>query len=43
MAMALAGETDYMVTGERRAGLLQREHLGRTRIVTPARFCAYAL
>lgn len=40
LAMALAGDADYLVTGDRRAGLLQRGHFGRTRIVTPAAFCA---
>lgn len=40
LAMALTGEVDYLVTGDRRAGLLQRGHVGRTRIVTPAGFCA---
>jgi putative PIN family toxin of toxin-antitoxin system len=43
LAMALAGEVDYLVTGDRRAGLLQRGHIGRSRIVTPSRFCAEAL
>lgn len=43
LAMALAGEADYLVTGDHRAGLLQRASLGRTRIVTPAIFCAEAL
>ncbi len=43
LAMALAGATDYLVTGDRRAGLLQRGRIGRTRIVTPAIFCAEAL
>lgn len=43
LAMAQAGEADYLVTGDRRAGLLQRGSLGRTRIVTPAAFCAEAL
>jgi hypothetical protein len=42
-AMALAGEADYLVTGDRRAGLLQLGHAGRARIVTPALFCALAL
>ena len=41
--MALAGEADYLVTGDRRAGLLQRGSAGRARIVTPATFCAEAL
>ena len=40
LAMALAGQADYLVTGDRRAGLLQRGSMGRTRIVTPAVFCA---
>ena len=43
LAMALAGETDYLVTGDRRAGLLQRGSIGRTRIVTPTIFYAEAL
>ncbi|MBU2731704.1 MAG: putative toxin-antitoxin system toxin component, PIN family [Betaproteobacteria bacterium] len=43
LAMAMAGEADYLVTGDRRAGLLQRGGIGRTRIVTPAIFCAEAL
>ena len=43
LAMALAAEADYLVTGDRRAGLLQRGSLGRTRIVIPAIFCAEAL
>ncbi|QFG77314.1 putative toxin-antitoxin system toxin component, PIN family [Acidithiobacillus sp. 'AMD consortium'] len=43
LAMAMAGEADYLVTGDRRAGLLQRGGIGRTRIVTPATFCAEAL
>jgi uncharacterized protein len=43
LAMALAGAADYLVTGDHRAGLLQRGSVGRTRIVTPATFCAEAL
>ena len=43
LAMALAGDADYLVTGDHRAGLLQRGSHGRTRIVTPATFCAGAL
>ncbi|MBI2570690.1 MAG: putative toxin-antitoxin system toxin component, PIN family [Candidatus Schekmanbacteria bacterium] len=43
LAMALAGEADYLVTGDRHAGLLQRGSIGRARIVTPAVFCAEAL
>ncbi len=43
LAMALAGDADYLVTGDRRAGLLQKGNLGRTRIVTPAAFCLKVL
>lgn len=43
LAMALAGEADYLVTGDRRAGLLQQGSIGRTRIVTPTTFCAEVL
>ena len=43
LAMALAGQTHYLVAGDRGAGLLQRGSIGRTRIVTPALFCAEAL
>ena len=43
LAMAYAGKADYLVTGDRRAGLLERGHLGRTRIRTPTAFCAEVL
>ena len=43
LAMAVAGEAGYLVTGDHRAGLLQRGHFGRTRILTPVAFCAAAL
>jgi putative PIN family toxin of toxin-antitoxin system len=43
LAMALAGDADYLITGDRRAGLLQRGYIERTRIVTPAVFCAEVL
>jgi len=43
LAMAAIGNADYLVTGDRRAGLLQRGHLGRTRIITPTAFCAEVL
>ena len=43
LAMALASDADYLVTGDRRAGLLQSGSIGRRRIVTPAAFCAEAL
>ncbi len=40
VVMALAGEADYLVTGDRRAGLLQMGCVSRARIVNPATFCA---
>jgi putative PIN family toxin of toxin-antitoxin system len=43
LAMASQGNADYLVTGDHRSGLLQREHIERTRIVTPAVFCAEVL
>ncbi|TRZ68260.1 MAG: putative toxin-antitoxin system toxin component, PIN family [Rhodocyclaceae bacterium] len=43
LAMAIAGQVDFLVTGDQRAGLLKRVHLDNTRILTPAAFCAEAL
>ncbi|ALR06295.1 putative toxin-antitoxin system toxin component, PIN family [Xylella fastidiosa] len=43
LAISLVGEADYLVTGDRRAGLLQLGSIGRTRIVNPATFCAEVL
>jgi len=43
LAMAIAGDADYLVTGDSRAGLLQKGSLGRTQIVTPVAFCSKAL
>ena len=43
LAMARVGEADYLVTGDHRAGLLQRGHFNRTRIVTLVGFCTQAL
>jgi predicted nucleic acid-binding protein len=43
LSMALASEADYLVTGDRRAGLLQLGSAGRTRIVSPATFCVEVL
>ena len=43
LAMAVASEAEYLVTGDYRAGLLQRGSVGRTRIVTPAAFCTAAM
>ena len=41
--MALTGEANYLVTGDRRAGLLEQGNAGRARIITPANFCIEAL
>jgi putative PIN family toxin of toxin-antitoxin system len=43
LSMAVASEADYLVTGDRRAGLLQRGSAGRTRIISPATFCTEVL
>jgi hypothetical protein len=43
LAMAIAGDADYLVTGDSRAGLLQKGSLGRAQIVTPVAFCSKAL
>jgi len=43
LAMALAGNADYLVTGDRRSGLLEKQNIGRTRIVTPSVFRTVAL
>jgi putative PIN family toxin of toxin-antitoxin system len=43
VAMAIAGDADYLVTGDRRAGLLQKGSLGRTRVLAPAAFCSEVL
>jgi uncharacterized protein len=38
LGMAAAGEADYLVTGDKRAGLLAMGSYGKTRILTPAAF-----
>ena len=43
LAMAQVAQVDVLITGDRRAGLLQIGSHGRTRIMTPADFCAQAL
>jgi uncharacterized protein len=43
LGMAAAGEADYLVTGDKRAGLLAMGSYGRTRIVTPGEFVARVL
>ncbi len=43
LAMAQAGEAQYLVTGDHRAGILQLGHFGGTRILTPSAFCTVTL
>jgi len=43
VAMTLAGDADYLVTGDRRAGLLRLGSIARARVLTPAAFCAAVL
>ena len=43
LALAEAALADYLVTGDKRAGLLSRKRFGRTRILTAAAFCRDAL
>jgi uncharacterized protein len=43
LGMAKAGDADYLVTGDKRAGLLALGSYGRTRIVTPGVFVAEVL
>ncbi|MFD2190292.1 putative toxin-antitoxin system toxin component, PIN family [Pistricoccus aurantiacus] len=43
LAMAVKSQADYLVTGDHRAGLLERQNIGRTKIVTPKAFCLEAL
>lgn len=40
LAMSVAGEADYLVTGDRRAGLVRLASFGLTCIVSPNRFCS---
>lgn len=43
LAMSIEGKADYLVTGDRRAGLLQPGHISQTRIVTANLFCSEVL
>lgn len=43
ISMSIEGNADYLVTGDRRAGLLQRGNIERTRILAPAVFCSNVL
>jgi len=38
LSLAQAGKAEHLVSGDRRAGLLQRGSIVRTRIVSPAAF-----
>jgi putative PIN family toxin of toxin-antitoxin system len=40
LALADGGDADFLVTGDKRSGLVQRGHVGRARIVTATMFCA---
>jgi putative PIN family toxin of toxin-antitoxin system len=43
ISMSIESNADYLVTGDRRAGLLKRGNIERTRIMTPTMFCADVL
>lgn len=43
VAMSIMGNADYLITGDLRAGLLQRKNIERTRILTPGSFCSEVL
>lgn len=43
LALAETAQADYLVTGDKRAGLLSRTSVGRARILTAAAFCADVL
>lgn len=40
LTMVLAFDADYLVTGDHRAGLLEKGRFQRARIVTPSEFCS---
>lgn len=43
LSMSIEGNADYLVTGDRRAGLLQRGSIEHARILTPTLFCSDVL
>lgn len=43
VGMSVSGKADYLVTGDRRAGLLQKGHIKQTRILTPFLFVSEVL
>ena len=43
LAIAIQGKADNLVTGDKRAGLLERGHVERIRIFIPTLFCVAVL
>ena len=43
LSMALESHADYLITGDRKSGLLQLGSIKRTKILTPAIFCLSVL
>lgn len=43
LSMAISGHADYLVTGDRQAGILQKRKIKQTRIHTPTDFCSKVL
>lgn len=43
LSMSIEGKADYLITGDRRAGLLKRKTIEHTRILTPSKFCLEVL
>jgi predicted nucleic acid-binding protein len=43
LALAHAAAADFLVTGDKHAGLLPRKRIGTARILTAAAFCQDAL
>jgi hypothetical protein len=41
--LTVAAEADYLVTGDKRSGLLKRRRIGRARILTASTFCECVL
>lgn len=40
LSMAISSHADYLVTGDHRAGILQKRKINQTRILTPTDFCS---
>lgn len=43
LSMSITGKADYLITGDRKAGLLQLKNIEHTRIMTPSLFCSDVL